>query len=476
LTYTATTTQPTRTLASFLASLRYEDLPDEVVGRTEEFFLDWAASALAGKDAKPVRALESFARRMGPADGPSEVLVSRRRTSPLFAALVNAASSHVVEQDDVHNGAVFHPATVVFPAALAATQEIGASGREFITASVAGYEAGVRIGGFLGRSHYEVFHTTGTAGTLAAAAAVAHVLGADEQTTLDALGSAGTQAAGLWEFMRDGADSKQLHTAKAAADGLLAAYLARDGFAGARRILEGDRGMAAGMSSDADPAKLTDGLGERWAVLGTSFKFHASCRHTHPAADALLEGMREHGLGVGNVARVRARVHAPAIDVLGPVTDPSTVHQSKFSIGFVLAQIAFKGSAGIHEFTEEALDDPGLREFCERVEMVWDPEVDAAYPERWIGLVEIETTGGKTITSRVDVPKGDPGNTLNREEIELKARNLAAFRGGASSQEMSQIIDRAWNLDHEPDVRDVLPGQVESAEQPARNAERRGES
>ena len=217
---------------------------------------------LAGKDAKQVLALEGFARKMGPQHGPAEILSSCRSTSPLFAALVNAASSHVVEQDDVHNGAVFHPATVVFPAALAAAQEIGASGRDLIAASVAGYEAGVRIGSFLGRSHYEVFHTLGTAGTLAAAAAVAQVLGTDEEIMLNALGSAGTQAAGLWEFLRDGADSKQLHTTKAAADGLLSAYLASDGFAGARRILEGDQGVAAGMSLDSDPAKLTEGLGE----------------------------------------------------------------------------------------------------------------------------------------------------------------------------------------------------------------------
>ena len=135
---------------------------------------------------------------------------------------------------------------------------------------------------------------------------------------LHALGSAGTQAAGLWEFLRDAADSKQLHTAKAASDGLLAAYVARDGFTGATRILEGEQGMAAGMSSDAEPERLVEGLGERWAVPETSFKFHASCRHTHPAADALLAGMKEHALAADQVAGVRARVHGAAIDVLGP--------------------------------------------------------------------------------------------------------------------------------------------------------------
>src|SRR4029079_6484664 len=132
-----------------------------------------------------------------------------------------------------------------------------------------------------------VFHTTGTAGTIAAAAAAGRLLGLSALEMGHAFGSAGTQAAGLWEFLRDAADSQKMHTAKAAADGLLAAYLAKDGFTGAKRIFEGARGMAAGMSSDADPARLTDRLGERWALAETSFKFHASCRHTHPAADAL---------------------------------------------------------------------------------------------------------------------------------------------------------------------------------------------
>jgi 2-methylcitrate dehydratase PrpD len=394
---------------------------------------------------------------MGPNDGPCEILVSRRRISPLFAALVNGAASHVVEQDDLHNGAVFHPATVVFPAVLAAAQARGASGREVLAAAVAGYEAGVRVGAFLGRSHYRVFHTTGTAGTLAAAAGAAHVLGADEPMMLHALGSAGTQAAGLWEFLRDAADSKQLHTAKAAADGLLAAYIARDGFTGAKRILEGEQGMAAGMSSDADSGRLTADLGERWAVLETSFKFHASCRHTHPAADALLQAMQDHHLPASQIARVRARVHQAAIDVLGPVTDPQTVHQAKFSMGFVLALIAFYGRAGVTDFTDDALRNPQIRAFLDRVEMTLDPEIDGAYPERWIGLVEIEAVDGRRFVSRVDVPKGDPGNSLSRAELEDKARRLASYQQGTSGEEIEQVIARIWRLDQEPHVRDLLP-------------------
>jgi 2-methylcitrate dehydratase PrpD len=185
---------------------------------------------------------------------------------------------------------VFHPATVVFPAAVAVAQALGASGRELLTASIAGYEVGIRVGEFLGRSHYKVFHTTGTAGTLAAAAAVGHLLGLDARQMQHAFGSAGTQSAGLWEFLRTAADSKQLHTAHASATGLMSAYLAQDGFTGAAQILEGPQGMAAGMSSDADAAKLLNGLGTRWATAETSFKYHASCRHTHPAARRIAAG------------------------------------------------------------------------------------------------------------------------------------------------------------------------------------------
>jgi 2-methylcitrate dehydratase PrpD len=453
-----TTSGTTRELAAFLSGVRFEQLPEAVVRRAEELFLDWIASALAGRGSRPVVAMERFAERMGPADGPSETLTSRRRSSPLFAALANAAASHVVEQDDVHNGAVLHPGTVVWPAVLAVAQETGASGREVTTAAVVGYEAGIRAGEFLGRSHYKVFHTTGTAGTLAAAAAVAHLLGAGEETTLHALGSAGTQAAGLWEFLRDAADSKQLHTAKAAADGLLAAYLAMDGLRGAERILEGEQGMAAGMSSDADPSRLVAGLGERWALLETSFKYHASCRHTHPSADALLQAMREHRLAAEDIAHVWARVHQGAIDVLGPAAAARGVHQAKFSMPFVLALIAVRGHAGIADFSEETLEDTQLRTFMERVEMVYDAEIDAAYPARWIGLVELETRNGRRFRSRVDVPKGDPENTLSRAELEDKARRLAAYRGGASPREMERILARVWSLPEQPNLRGILAG------------------
>ena len=438
-------TDPTQALADFAAGLRFDAIPGDVIRRTEDLFLDWFASALAGKGARPVESIARFIEAMGPQDGPSEILIHRRGSSPLVAAIANAAASHFAEQDDVHNGSVFHPATVVFPPALAVAQALGKSGRELLTACVAGYEVGIRVGEFLGRSHYRIFHTTGTAGTFAAAAAVGHLLGLDASQMRHALGSAGTQSAGLWEFLRDAADSKQLHTAHAAGAGLTAAYLAKDGFTGAKRILDGKQGLAAGTSTDADAAKLADGLGSRWALAETSFKFHAACRHTHPAADALLQALTAHHLTAADIRSVTALVHQAAIDVLGPVNDPQTVHQAKFSMGTVLGLVAVFGRAGLSEF-DASYRDAAVRAVHDKVTMRLDDEVNDAYPARWIGKVIVETGDGRRVEGKVLEPKGDPGNTLSRAELEAKALQLAVYRDGATRDEMLRVIERTWSL------------------------------
>jgi 2-methylcitrate dehydratase PrpD len=447
---------PSKVLATFAAELKFADIPAPVLRRTEDLMLDWLGSVLAARTARPVRSIERFAQMMGPADGPSEILTSRRTSSPVFAALVNAAASHYVEQDDVHNGSVFHPAAVVIAPALAVAQSIGASGAQLLTAVVAGYEVGIRVGEFLGRSHYKTFHTTATAGTLAAAAAVGRLLNLTPQRMLHAFGSAGTQSAGLWEFLRDAADSKQLHCAHAAASGLMSAYLAQDGFTGAAKVLEGAQGLGVGMSSDADPARLTDRLGTRWALAETSFKFHASCRHTHPAADALLQVMTQHRLKPADVTRVTTHVHQGAIDVLGRVTVPATVHQGKFSMGTVLGLIAVHGRAGLGEFDRDFLA-PEVAVFRDKVAMQLDTEVDTAYPARWIGKVSVETADGRTLQGRVDEPKGDPGNTLSRAEIEDKMQRLAHYGEGATADEAKALCQRIWQLADAPRVERWLP-------------------
>jgi 2-methylcitrate dehydratase PrpD len=201
--------------------------------------------------------------------------------------MANAAASHVTEQDD---SSVFQPATFVFSPALAVAQAVGASGHDLLTASVAGYEVGIRIGELLSRSHYKIFHTSGTAGAVAAAGATGRLLNLTPRQMLHAIESASSEAAGLCEFLGDAADSKQLHTAHAAAAGLASAYVAKDGFTAEKHATEY---IGAGKLRAAKPDKVTDSLRQRWATAETSFKYHASYRHTLPPAGTPLRTSRD---------------------------------------------------------------------------------------------------------------------------------------------------------------------------------------
>ncbi|EPE03991.1 hypothetical protein F503_04839 [Ophiostoma piceae UAMH 11346] len=453
----------TQQLATWVSALRYNDLPRPVVEKTKDFFLDWYACAVGGRRHPAVVAMSAFARDMGPAgSGKSEVLHDpAHKTSSAFAALVNGAASHVIELDDLHNSSVVHPATIVFPAALAVAQEVGADGKAFITACVAGYEASCRVGEFLGPSHYKKFHMTATAGVFGAAAAAAQLLRLDDRQTLSAFGTAGTQAAGLWQFLIDATHAKQVHTAKAGFEGIFAAYTARAGLLGTADVLEGVSGMAAAMVPGAPNAEaLTRNLGApaSYAILHSSYKWHASCRHTHGSADGLLQIMQDHGLKADDIKSVVCYVYRAAIDVLGRTGDDekeenlTTVHQSKFNMGFVLAVIAKYGRASVLDFTDEALQDPDLLDFQKRVRMEVDDKIEADFPAKWQARVEVTTTSGVTFSQFVEVAKGDPGRHLTRQEIEDKARCIAEYACITDLRAFEETFRRVWRLENETDL------------------------
>ncbi|GFF25858.1 LOW QUALITY PROTEIN: hypothetical protein IFM46972_01575 [Aspergillus udagawae] len=457
----------TEKLARWAANLQYHDLPEEVIQRTKELFIDWLGCTIAGRHHPAVAAIVRFATQMGPSSGKSELIDGSLglTSSPAFASLINGASSHVVEQDDLHNRSIMHPATVIFPAALAVAQDIHADGKEFITACV-GMKSAVGPAGTLekattryacnSRAHVnepktttvQKFHSTATGGVVGVAAAVARLLHLDVNQTLSAIGTAGTQAAGLWQFLLDATHSKQVHTGKACFDGIFAAYSARDGLLGPRDILEGSRGMGAALvPGETSPEAIGQGLGLDYAVLGSSFKWHASCRHTHPSVDALLALMAKHQVKFHEIDSVVARTYQAAINVLGLTGRGETVHQSKFSMGFVLAVAAKNGQAMITDFTEEVLEDAELREFQQRVTMELDPEIDARFPKQWQGTIVVVCKDGRQYTESVEYLKGDPENPLTRAELETKFRALATYGGVADTTKVANLLQKGWGLE-----------------------------
>ena len=431
-------------MAAFVFDTDHKALSAETLAMARLCVLDWLGSVYAGKGARPAVAMLLVAKSLG-GNPEATLLPDGSRTSAYMAALVNAAASHVVEMDDLHKRSILHPAAPVIPAALAMAEREGASGSEFLSAVVVGYEVGIRVGEAMGSSHYRFWHTTGTCGTFGAAAAVAKILGLSKPEVAMALGSAGTQAAGLWEFLSDGAMSKQLHPAKAAADGLLAALLAEQGFTAATRIFEGEKGFCRAMAQEFDLSRLTQGLGaEPPRILSTSFKAHAACYHIHSAIDAVLEIRRKLSLKPSDIERVQIALYPAALDLLEKV-EPGDPYAAKFNIPFCVATALVYGQVGLSAFTTDRLEDPKIQEIVPRISLVRDAELGKVYPDRWPAVAEITTRAGQSHAARIDYPKGDPKNPISQEELVAKFHNLAT--PALTEDQRKKTVDACLGLD-----------------------------
>ncbi len=435
-------------LARYVCGLTFSDLKPDHVSRMKLFFLDWLGSAYAGGNLPPVRMMQDVVRGLGGTDE-STVISDGSRSNCLFAALANGASSHVVEMDDLHRESIFHPACVVISGAFAMAERQHASGKDLIAAISAGYEVGIRVALAVGPSHYNYWHTTSTCGVFGAAAGAAKLLGLNEEQLAWALGSAGTQAAGLWEFLVESAMSKQLHPGKAALNGLLAVLLAKEGFTGARRILEGEKGFFRATSPDFDENKCYDRLGVILQGDRNSLKYHASCGHTHSMLDALLLATDGKMFLPDDVEEVHVSLYQAAIDLLGQV-EPKSPYLAKFCLPFCVATALRYGQVQLVDFTAARLLDADIRSLMNKVRIQSDPELTGAYPRKWPARVQISLKDGRQLAATNEYPKGDPENPLSEEEVIGKFKSLVS--GVIPSSRVEILIERILHLDEIPDV------------------------
>lgn len=426
-------------LADYQSTLNYEDLPEEVVLFTKLCILDYFGSALAGVNERPVQMIADTVGLMG--GNPHATLVTGGKSSVLNAALVNGASSHIVELDDIHKSSIIHAATVVIPAALAVAEWKQLSGKDLLVAIVIGYEICYRIGEAVSPSHYYYWHNTATCGTFGSAAAVAKLLKLDKEGFINTLGNAGSQAAGLWEFIEDGAMTKQLHPGKAAMNGMLAAILAEKEFTGAKKILEGSRGFFKAMSATYDERKITNDLGKTFKIMENSFKLHASCRHTHPAIDLAIAIVNEYKFESNQIKSIKIGTYRATM-AIADNPNPTTIYASKFSSQFCTALALVQKRASLDDFNQENLFNATIRTIMNKITVIIDPEIDQAYPEKWGSKVTVTLTDGTTFSRQTDYPKGDPENPLTREELQAKFANLAKDLGDKNKKYFSeQVLD-----------------------------------
>ena len=444
----------TEQLSAFLVATQSTDIPDPVINDAKYYTLDWLGSAIAGTETEPGRMLLAYAVSQA-GQGATVIGLGEERNADL-AALTNGALSHIVEMDDLHRASVVHPAAPVIPAALAMAEREGRSGLDFLTAVVLGYEVAIRIGEAVGRSHYRFWHNTATCGVFGAATAAGWLLGLDAEQMVWALGNAGTMAAGLWEFIADGAMSKHLHAGRAASSGVLAADLARRGFTGARRILEGEQGFFAATSSDARPDLVVAGLRHDMAdykIAGVSIKPYPSCRHTHPAIDAALALRQEDELAPEHIEEVEVATYQAAL----ALTDnpfPTHPYAAKFSLQYCVACALARGRVGLDDFGPEALEDEAVRRLMAKMSVGLSEELDDHYPQEWPARVQVALADGRKLAQLVKVPKGDPENPLTQAELEEKFRLLTA---GTGYGEMANVLIEGVNwLERLERVRQLL--------------------
>ncbi len=421
----------TRKLADFIAGARFEEIPVE---DTRRAVLDWLGSALAGSIEAPARIVQCL--NFGASE--EATVFSSRRASAAVAALKNGVASHILEFDDVHKGSTLHAAAPIIPAALAVAEREHASGRHFLLAVAVGYEAAFRIGEAVNPSHYRFWHPTGTVATFGAAAAAGSILHLNAEQMVNALGSAGTQAAGLWEFNADGTMSKHLHPGKAAFNGILSADLARAGFTGASRILEGERGFIAAMS-DAAPPFDTEIRG--WKIVENCYKLHACCGHTHTAIDTALDLRPK--IGVRGIAAIEIELYGPGFEIVKEM-NPKTPYQAKFSVAYSVAAAIEEGCAGLEQFSADR--SVLLRKTRVRVA----EDLTAKYPAAWPARVKITLDDGTVLSGAGDSPRGNPENPVATEELERKFVSLVEPRFGIETAR--RALDVIHRLEHIKDM------------------------
>lgn len=418
----------TAIVADFAARLSPSQLPENVVAAARRHVLDILGISAAAS-AQP------FGRRFRrlslpqPGQGGATALGLEQPCTAEDAAFVNGVLAHGLDFDDTYQPGIVHIGAVVIPTALAVGEVNGRSSEDILAGVVLGYEIASRLAeASPGAFHRIGFHATPICGAFAAALVAARLTGLDAQTTMHALGIAGSFAAGIQEFLRDGSDTKRLHPGWAALSGIRAAQFAGIGFGGPQRVWEGHYGLfATHVGLDAfDPARVVEGLGSRWNILGVSVKPYPCCHLLHAHVDAARR-LRATGVDPQTIRRIRASIHEAGLHLLAEPEDekrrPSSTYGAQFSLPFAVASAFVEDEINLRSFGPDRLADPELRRLADLTECVVDPR--SRYPRYFDGAVEVWLDDGSHIEQREDVNRGSPERPLDDGELAHKfVRNL----------------------------------------------------
>jgi len=450
--------QTTRRLAEFSASLTYQDIPLPIVDKAKDVILDTIGVGLGGAGARSSRILLDMVSQFGGVEE-STIFAHPDKTSCRDAALVNGAMAHALELEEAQT-LPGHPAVAVLPAALAIAERHHLSGRELITAFVAGYDVHCRLAhGSIHTAMELGWHFTSVCGVFGAAAAVGRLLRLDPRHMAYALGLAGSQAAGNLLSETDGTLAKRLQPGLAAQGGIISALLARKGYTGPVNLFEAPRGFYDMYAREYDLNTVVEDLGDRFELAKSSLKIYPCCSFVHAAVDAALALVHGCGLTHADIHTIQAKVTSPAYSQacqpLDEKRSPQNPVFAQFSLPFFVAMAICRGAIDLDPVDEQTLADPEILALSGKVVPVNDPDLEQEYNQtgRLPVVITAVTHGGHSYRRRVVFPKGSPQNPLSREEVQRKFEHFASqvLSPGA----VKDIVEMVSNLEQLDDVADL---------------------
>lgn len=449
----------TRQLANFASTLRYEQLPPVVIEATKQYLLDTIGCGIYGAQTPWAKVVNGLVLDQG-GKPESTLWLEGFRGPANTVALGLGVMMHSFELDDYHSGAKLHPGAAVIPAAFTIAERQGASGRDLLSAVVAGYELMIRASLAAGTlsMRRRGWHITGLCGTFGAAAAAGQLLGLDPTTMANALGLAGTQSAGLMAFTCDGANSKRFHPGRSAQSGVLAAELAGRGLTGPTEVFEyHDGGFCRVVSDEPDADLLLEGLGTHYVTADVSLKPYACCGSTHSSIDAVRWLAREYNIRPQDVAEIIVGNHSVVQLQTSWHYEPVSPMQAQMNIEYCVAVALAEGNAGPAQFASEKIAEPLLVDLAHKVRFEIDPEIEQIYPRAFPGRITIRLIDGRTVQHYVPGPKGSPQNPMTLEEVAEKFHGLVdPILGVGRATRLTEYVAQIDTLENVQAMTDIL--------------------
>jgi 2-methylcitrate dehydratase PrpD len=453
----------TQEAAAFTANLKFHDFPVEALRIAKRCVLDGLGLILAGSDQTCTAIIQRQSLDLG--KNPEATVLGAKpiKLPALLAALINGTAGHAMDWDDTQlsvtpdriYGLLTHPTIPPLTAGLAMAERLGGvSGRDFLTAFLAGFEVECKIAEAINPRHYQHgFHSTATCGTFGGAAGVANLSGLAPAVTCTALGIAGSLSAGLRENF--GTMMKPFHAGRAAESGVLAAEFASMGFTATPHILEAPRGFFRAAGGGYDEAAIRGKLGKPWTFMdpGVSIKPHPSGSLTHPGMTLMLSLIKQHDIRPGQVASVKVGTNQNMPNALIHHR-PATELQAKFSMEFCMAILLLERKGGLNEFTDEVVNRPDVQAMIQKVDFGVHPEAEAAGYDKMTTIIEINLTDGRHIGGRADFGKGSPSNPMSYDEVADKFRECATYSRWPRER-AERVIALVKDLENLRDVREL---------------------